>query len=110
MQVFAQANIVSHESGNLTQAMLYAQSAAEAFKATGGDLDETASLLDGSHEGDKLTVQYNGSWQLADREEDAVGSLILTRQEVDGLITGDIVVVREEKIVFQLQTMLLSAR
>ena len=109
MQVFAQASIISKESEDLSQAMLYAQSAAEVFKFTGGDLQATAEILEGNLDGNRMVISYNHDWQRHRQDGDAACSLVLTQDEHDGVVTGNILVSRGEKPVFQLQVMTLSA-
>ena len=45
LQVFSGANRISEESKTLDAAVLHAQNAAEYWKSTHGDLEETASLM-----------------------------------------------------------------
>lgn len=45
VRIFAAARDISRESSDLQKAAEWAQSVAESFKALGGDVEETASLL-----------------------------------------------------------------
>lgn len=64
MQVFASAKRTSQNSDELSSALVCAQSAAEAFKATGGSLDAVASILGGAFNGrDEVAVSYDADWR-----------------------------------------------
>ncbi len=63
ISVFVHAKSTSDDSAELTQAVLMSRSAAECFKATGGDLENTAAILGGEAYEDSITVFYNNKRQ-----------------------------------------------
>ena len=62
MQLFAAAHRLSTRSIGMQMAVISAQSAAESFKAAGGDMDLMASLLGGTFEGDLLVLGFDENW------------------------------------------------
>ncbi len=62
--LFVRSEVISQESDDLNRAVNAARSAAECFKAAGGDLDRTAELTGGVVKDGKLQVVYDGRWQL----------------------------------------------
>ena len=63
MGLFVRAELMSRESADLTRAVSEARSAAACYKAAGGDLPETAALLETGQAGeDGLTVAYDKDW------------------------------------------------
>ena len=82
MGVFVRAELMSRESADLTRAVSEARSAAACYKAAGGDLPETAALLETGQAGeDGLTVAYDKDWT---RTEGADPAYTLTMQSVAG--------------------------
>ncbi len=62
LQIFVGARGISEESRRLDRAVLEAQTAAEYWKATGGDLDETAALMHTQAGNDGFSVFYEEEW------------------------------------------------
>ena len=60
--LFVRAEVMSRDSADLNRAVTEARSAAECFKAAGGDLAETARLMGGELAGGKLYLEYDGNW------------------------------------------------
>ena len=92
-QLFGKSYALEQQTRDLNRSTLLAQSAAEAFRSCGGDLEETATLLGTSLEEDSLSVRY---------EEDGTPSpgqgvylLLLTRREEEGVAYGQVTVSRE---------------
>ena len=82
MGLFVRAELMSRESADLTRAVSEARSAAACYKAAGGDLPETAALLETGQAGeDGLTVAYDKDWT---RTEGADPAYTLTMQSVAG--------------------------
>ena len=69
LQAFTAASQTSKHYAARDRAATQAQSAAEALKATGGDYDAAASLLDGFLMDGTLLVYYDENWQLTDAPE-----------------------------------------
>ncbi len=65
LSIFASSRDMAAESGRLGSAAAWAQSAAEAYKAEGGDLAKTAERLDGELSGAGLVLGLDRGWQPA---------------------------------------------
>lgn len=63
LRLFLAAWRISEDSQALSQATLLTQSAAECFKAAGGDLQGTAELFGAPVSEDVVTTFYDGSWR-----------------------------------------------
>ncbi len=61
--LFVRSEVMSQNSADLNRAVTEARSAAECFKAVGGDLEKTAELTGGSLEDGKLRLYYDQDWQ-----------------------------------------------
>lgn len=83
MGLLVRADSLSHSAGDLTQGVSEARSAAECYKAVGGDLIRTAELTGGERDGDSLSVFYDDAWTRSGAES-AAFTLTLTPRE-----TGD---------------------
>ena len=88
LQVFVTASQLSDESVAINRAVISAQSGAECFKATGGDLNETAALLSEVYSGVTTETLDDGS-----------GTITLVRDYIveitrgapaNGLIEGEV--------------------
>ncbi|MBQ4346982.1 MAG: hypothetical protein IJC39_00860 [Firmicutes bacterium] len=80
MRVFAFAHEGAEESRAISMASIKAQSAAEAYKAT-GELSETARLLSGELSGEnEIFIYYDSEWEHTDKEN-AEYILLLTQSE-----------------------------
>ena len=90
MQFFASAQTTSQNSRDLNNAVLYAQSAAECYKAANGDPAQTASLLNCPvpEAAEAILLFFDSKWNPV--PETGVFSLIL--QSVNG--TADIRVIK----------------
>ena len=105
VRLFAAAGLTAADSRAKSQAVLAAESAAECFKAAGGDLEKTAAYLgaDAGQE-DTLILYYDEDWQL--QTEPGTYRLKLQRsQEPEGLALADIRVSdgQTETLLFTLQ-------
>jgi type II secretory pathway pseudopilin PulG len=63
LRVFASARQTAERGHDLSCAVLAAQSAAECYRASGGDLETAADLLSGNAEEGGLAVAYDAVWQ-----------------------------------------------
>ena len=63
MQVFAAAKNTADGSRDLSAAVLAAESAAECWKASGGDLDACVALMDAELRENSLSQSYDENWQ-----------------------------------------------
>ena len=66
LRVFVFADLTSENSRNLSNAALQAQSVAECWKASGGDLQQTAHLLSARPDGQTLRLLWDQDWQEVD--------------------------------------------
>ena len=103
----------ANESRTISNALLKAESAAEIFKATNGDVDAVADILDGANV-NGVTVLYNKDWQtLSNDTTDTQYVLTITLDDLQqitedtNLITGQLSITQttgEELIVLPLVT------
>ena len=82
--VFAAAKQTADRSRDLGSAVLLAESAAECFKASSGDLDACAAYLGAARDGDTVTQTFNKDWQPA--QAGAAFTLRLRADETEALI------------------------
>lgn len=61
--LFVRSEIISQDSADLNQAVTAARSAAECFKAAGGDLQRTAELTGGEVLDEALFLEFDDAWQ-----------------------------------------------
>lgn len=61
--LFVRAEVMSQDAADLNRAVSAARSAAECYKAVGGDLDRTAELTGGRVEKGRLVLAYDQDWQ-----------------------------------------------
>lgn len=114
VQIFAKSHVISTGSRDLNRAVAVAQSAAEGFKATGGDAAELAEILGGSAAEDgSVRVLYDQLWnrvtQFESRDEAARGFLLqISSWRQEGLSSAHIQVTRGDEPggeeVFSLET------
>jgi len=101
--ILAAAYFSAEETRNTKNALLVAENAAEAFKATGGDLEEVASILGGVaynfHSADEnviaLELYYDDNWQASNFENAAYILVIwLYPESISNLAEGRLVVAK----------------
>lgn len=66
MRMFATSKQITMESDALSYGALTAQSAAECYKAAGGDLEKMAEIYGGKIDGDTLYAYFDSSWTMTD--------------------------------------------
>ena len=102
ISILASAYFMSEDTRDISSALLIAESGAEAYKATGGDLQNVAAIIDGgslSHANglDILTVGYDENWKICE-DDNPVYILRITSlaqgSEAHPLRTGDITVTK----------------
>ena len=73
--LFVRSEVMSQDSADLNRAVSEARSAAECFKAAGGDLERTAQLTGGQMMGDTVCVSYDEAFGYRKRDvgEEVVG-------------------------------------
>ena len=83
--LFVRAEVMSRDSADLNRAVSEARSAAECFKAAGGDLEETARLTGGGVlAGGKLFLEYDENWNKLDPGTAGAYELLLSAAPGDG--------------------------
>jgi len=67
--LFVRSEVMSRDSAVLTRAVSEAKSAAECYKAEGGDLARTAALFGGGVSGEAMRVCYDKNWNILPESE-----------------------------------------
>lgn len=91
--LFIRSEVVSQDSADLNHAVSAARSAAEDFKAAGGDLERTAALTGGTVEDGRLLLVFDSTWQRAGdcgTDVDSVFLLELTPREAEGFAAAQL--------------------
>lgn len=88
VQLFAHARLLNIESRELSSATSCAQSAAEAFKAAGGDMEKAAGYLDAHYYNGYIVLTYDTNWNVQpvkNSSEAPSYRMIVTPFESEGL-------------------------
>ena len=95
MGLFVRAEMTSRDSADLNRAVAEARSAAECFKASGGNLEETARLTGGrlAAEG-KLFLEYDAEWNKLEPGTAGTYELLLLTTPGDGYTGASLTVKR----------------
>ena len=90
MGLFVRSEVMSQEAADLNRAVSAARSAAECYKAAGGDLEKTAELTGGGVlDAGTLFIEFAESWQRLSAGEAGVFELtIALDQTTDGQDIG----------------------
>ena len=90
MGLFVRSEVMSQEAADLNRAVSAARSAAECYKAAGGDLEKTAELTGGGVlDAGTLFIEFDESWQPLPSGEAGVFELtIALDQTTDGQDIG----------------------
>ena len=90
MGLFVRSEVMSQEAADLNRAVSAARSAAECYKAAGGDLEKTAELTGGGVlDAGTLFIEFDESWQPLPAGEAGVFELtIALDQTTDGQDIG----------------------
>jgi len=93
--LFVRAEVMSQDSANLNRAVAEARSAAECFKAAGGDLVKTAELTGGELTGqDALFLEYDEHWNRMEAGSTGAFELALLTTPGDGYTSASLSVKR----------------
>jgi type II secretory pathway pseudopilin PulG len=94
MKVFVLSHQIAAGSNDLNHAVVAAQSGAECFKASSGDLSETANLLGGNYgaESDTVALYFDAAWKHAGSSSYDYILEIKQFSNQDGLIDGEVTV------------------
>ena len=93
--LFVRSEVLSQDSANLNRAVTEARSAAECFKAAGGDMEKTALLTGGefTDEG-ALLLKYDANWNKLGPEGAGTFELTLLSTPEDGYVSASLSVKR----------------
>jgi len=101
ISILASAYFTAEDSRDISSALLVAESGAEAFKATNGDLSSVARVLGGTVSTaagtDTLTVYYDEHWQPHSGGDPIYKLLITSRNESpspDSLRSGELTITK----------------
>lgn len=79
--LFVRSEVMSQDSADLNRAVNEARSAADCFKAAGGDLEKTAALTGGEVlSGDTLFVAFDENWRKLPAGEQGAFELTISRE------------------------------
>lgn len=96
--LFVRSEVMSQDSADLNRAVTEARSAAECFKAVGGDLEKTAELTGGQISGDTtLFISYDQSWHKLDAGAESAFDITLTLRPEDGYTGASLSVQRYDR-------------
>lgn len=96
--LFVRSEVMSQDSADLNRAVAEARSAAECFKAVGGDLEKTAELTGGQISGDTtLFISYDQSWHKLDAGAEGAFDITLTLRPEDGYTGASLSVQRYDR-------------
>ncbi len=96
--LFVRSEVMSQDSADLNRAVAEARSAAECFKAVGGDLEKTAELTGGQIIGDTtLFISYDQSWHKLDTGAESAFDIALTLRPEDGYTGASLSVQRYDR-------------
>ena len=96
--LFVRSEVMSQDSADLNRAVAEARSAAECFKAVGGDLEKTAELTGGQISGDTtLFISYDQSWHKLDAGAESAFDIALTLRPEDGYTGASLSVQRYDR-------------
>ena len=104
VNMFATAKTRSTEANDLNRAMLLSQSAAECFKASGGDLDEVAYLCDAFKQSDKTLVAY---YDYNNKPCDISQAIFILNLEVEklpesGIVKAIITITKDDTVIYEI--------
>ena len=94
--LFVRAEVMSRDSADLNRAVTEARSAAECFKAAGGDLEKTARLTGGAVADGALHLQYDEGWNKLEPGSPGTYALVLRPAPGKGYTAASLFVGRYE--------------
>lgn len=95
--LFVRSEVMSQDSADLNRAVSEARSAAECFKAAGGDLERTAQLTGGQMMGDTVCVSYDEGWEKLDGGGESAFDVVLSLRPEDGYTGASLSVQRYDR-------------
>ena len=94
---FVRSEVMSQDSADLNRAISEARSAAECFKAAGGDLERTAQLTGGQMMGDTVCISYDEGWEKLDGGGESAFDVVLSLRPEDGYTGASLSVQRYDR-------------
>jgi hypothetical protein len=95
--LFVRSEVMSQDSADLNRAVSEARSAAECFKAAGGDLERTAQLTGGQMMGDTVCISYDEGWEKLDGGGESAFDVVLSLRSEDGYTGASLSVQRYDR-------------
>ncbi len=95
--LFVRSEVMSQDSADLNRAVSEARSAAECFKAAGGDLERTAQLTGGQMMGDTVCISYDEGWEKLDGGGESAFDVVLSLRPEDGYTGASLSVQRYDR-------------
>jgi len=94
VNIFVTAHFIAEDSSELNRAVITAQNGAETFKAAGGNLEETAALLntDIRNEAASVDLFYNSNWEATGQNEAKYIMTIKRLSRQVGCINGEVTI------------------
>lgn len=95
--LFVRSEVMSQDSADLNRSVSEARSAAECFKAAGGDLERTAQLTGGQMMGDTVCISYDEGWEKLDGGGESAFDVVLSLRPEDGYTGASLSVQRYDR-------------
>lgn len=111
LRIFASAYTMNQSSRNLDQAVYKAESIAEIYKSTGGNLIETAAMYGGYGvvTDNKLRIRFDKDWKPILQGQGSSFELELAIEEIPLLKSGWITLVKKDgEVIFRLPVKIAS--
>lgn len=94
--LFVRSEIMSRDSADLSRAVNEARSAADSFKAAGGDMEKTAALTGGQVVENTVFISFDGDWNKLESGEDCVYEIALYVKPGEGCTGATLSVQRND--------------
>ncbi len=104
ISIFANGHIISNESNMLSMAVLSAQNAAESFKASEGNAEDLAQMLE-INSSENLTVHYDENWLETDIQNAVYSTVIVINPSQNNMQSANICVKNGDVIIYEIGVM-----
>lgn len=95
--LFVRSEVMSRDSADLNRAVSQARSAAECFKAAGGDIRQTAELTGGQAVEDTVFVPFDENWEKLEPGAEGAFEVALSVRPDDGYAAASLSVQRYDR-------------
>ena len=95
--LFVRSEVMSRDSADLNRAVAEARSAAECFKAAGGDMEKTAELTGGQVIENTVCIAYDQTWSRLEAGGESAFDIALTFKPEDGYTAASLSVQRYDR-------------